>query len=88
MRKKIRALLSAVPVPDPAEERKREAGRIRMEGEVPSPVNPAPGCRFRGRCPWRTSVCKKTIPPLQDMGGGHFAACHNLRGIKNCGENS
>lgn len=72
------ALLSAIPVPDPQVEKEREAKKIRLEGDVPSPINPAPGCRFKGRCRYCTEVCQKELPPLVDVGGGHFVACHNI----------
>ncbi len=67
-----RALLSAVPVPDPA--RKRE--RILLAGDVPSPIDPPPGCRFHTRCPERMPICDKKVPEMIDFGGGHSAACH------------
>ncbi len=66
-----RALLSAVPMPDP--ERKKE--RIVIEGDVPSPVNPPPGCSFHPRCPYRIDVCDKVEPELE-FEDGHGAACH------------
>ena len=62
-------LLSAVPVADPDYERTHQ--RIPMDGEVPSPINPKPGCRF---CP----RCRPEPPILRDVGGGHWAACHNI----------
>jgi len=66
-----RALLSAVPMPDP--ERKKE--RIVIEGDVPSPVNPPAGCSFHPRCPYRIDVCDKVEPKLE-FEDGHGAACH------------
>jgi peptide/nickel transport system ATP-binding protein len=68
-----RALLSAVPLPDPHLEEKRE--RIILEGDVPSPLNPPPGCNFHTRCPIVTSECSQEVPPLRDVGGGHQVAC-------------
>lgn len=66
------ALLSAVPIPDPAVDRKR----IILEGDVPSPINPPSGCRFHPRCWLRIPICKEVIPPLHVVGRGHAAACH------------
>lgn len=69
-------LLSAVPVADPKYEREHE--RIPMDGEVPSPINPKPGCRFCGRCRKATTVCTQITPSLRDLGAGHKVACHNI----------
>jgi oligopeptide/dipeptide ABC transporter ATP-binding protein len=66
------ALLSAVPVADPL--RKKE--RIILKGDVPSPINPPPGCRFHTRCPKRMDICDQTVPEMIDFGNGHRAACH------------
>ena len=77
------ALLSAVPVPDPD----YEAERIILQGDVPSPVNPPPGCYFHPRCPYAKDICSQAAPEFQDYGAHHFAACHfagqlTLRGVK------
>jgi oligopeptide transport system ATP-binding protein len=69
-----KALLSAVPIPDPVIEKQRE--RIILTGDVPSPINPPPGCHFHTRCPYVMDVCKQVDPILADQGEGHFVACH------------
>lgn len=69
-----KALLSAIPIPDPDEAHERR--RIVLEGDVPSPIDPPPGCRFRGRCRYAKDICSDVTPELKDMGGGHMAACH------------
>jgi len=68
-----RALISAVPVPDPKVESVRQ--RIVLEGDVPSPINPPPGCRFHTRCPYMIEACKEVVPPLVEIKPAHFAAC-------------
>ena len=68
------ALLSAVPIPDPAIEEKRQ--RIILEGDVPSPANPPKGCNFSTRCPRVMDVCHEVDPEFQDVGDGHWVACH------------
>ncbi|GAA0919627.1 dipeptide ABC transporter ATP-binding protein [Nonomuraea longicatena] len=68
------ALLSAVPVPDPRKHRERE--RIRLTGDVPSPLNPPPACRFHTRCWKAQEICKTIEPPLQQAASGHQVACH------------
>ena len=67
------ALLSAVPIPDPVIEEKRQ--RIILEGDVPSPVNPPKGCNFSTRCPKALDMCKEQEPEFRDYGDGHWAAC-------------
>ena len=69
------ALLSAMPIPDPRENRARE--RRVVGGEPPNPIQPPPGCRFHTRCPRVTEICKLVEPPLAEYAGGHLAACHH-----------
>ncbi len=69
------SLLSAVPIPDPRENRNRE--HILLEGDVPSPANPPEACRFHTRCPKATEICSEVEPELVDYGNGHWAACHH-----------
>jgi oligopeptide transport system ATP-binding protein len=68
-----KALISAVPVPDPKIEATRK--RIVLEGDVPSPINPPAGCRFHTRCPWMIPSCKETVPSLVEIKPSHHAAC-------------
>jgi len=70
-----RALLSAVPIPDPKLERQRQ--RLVLKGEIPSPLNPPPGCTFHPRCPECMEICSQEVPPLLDK-GGRWVACHRV----------
>lgn len=68
------ALLTAIPEPDPEIAKKRN--RIILKGEIPSPVNPPSGCKFRTRCPYAKDICAKQVPEFKDYGNGHYVACH------------
>lgn len=69
-----KALLTAIPQPNPEVAKKRN--RIILRGEIPSPVNPPSGCKFRTRCPYAKDICSKQAPQLNDFGNGHYVACH------------
>lgn len=71
------ALLSAVPIPDPVAEEKRK--RQILHGEIPSPINPPSGCRFRTRCPLATDICAQLRPEWREATPGHFVACHLVK---------
>ena len=71
-----KALLSAVPIPDPKEAKNNQ--RILLEGDIPSPIDPPPGCRFKGRCKYATEICGKEEPLMREIQPGHFVACHNI----------
>ena len=71
------ALLAAIPLPDPTQERRRS--RIVVKGEVPSPLNPPSGCVFRCRCPFAMPICSQVTPQWKEVGKEHFVACHLFR---------
>ena len=72
-----KGLLSAIPIPSIHVERKR----IVMSGEVTSPINPKPGCRFAARCPYATERCTQELPKVEEVLPNHFCACHRVREI-------
>ena len=72
-----KALLAAVPIPAIIEGRKRQL----LTGEITSPINPKPGCRFASRCPYATAPCHEVDPTLAEIMPGHFVACHNVKEI-------
>jgi oligopeptide/dipeptide ABC transporter ATP-binding protein len=76
-----KALLSAIPIPDPETSRER----IILTGDVPNPVSPPAACRFHPRCPFAKDICRQKEPPLEDAGGGHLVACHRWREIREKG---
>lgn len=69
-----KALLSSMPIPDP--DISESVQRIRLEGEIPSPINPPSGCKFRTRCVYAKKKCSEIIPELREVGPRHFVACH------------
>lgn len=69
-----KALLSAIPIPDPDAAANNK--RIMLQGEIPSPIDPPPGCRFKDRCSYAKPICKELEPELKDQGNGHCVACH------------
>ena len=71
-----KSLISAIPEADPITA--RASKRIPLQGDVPSPLNPPSGCRFRTRCPYATEQCAAECPALKEVSPGHFAACHHL----------
>ena len=74
-----RSLISAIPIPDPKKAKANK--RIILEGDVPSPLNPPSGCRFRTRCKYATAKCAEVEPEFKEVTPGHYAACHNLEQV-------
>ncbi len=75
------ALLTAIPEPNPETAKNRT--RIILKGEIPSPVNPPSGCKFRTRCPYAQDICAQKVPQLIDYGNGHYVACHFTGNLRN-----
>jgi oligopeptide transport system ATP-binding protein len=75
-----RALLTAVPIPDPIRARQRNIDAL--VGEIPSPINPPSGCPFRTRCRHALALCAEQRPPLESAGGDRLVACHRWRELE------
>jgi peptide/nickel transport system ATP-binding protein len=69
-----KTLMSAIPIPNPIEARKQQ--KILDDGEIPSPINPPPGCRFKNRCRYAKKICSEAMPSLKEVGNNHYVACH------------
>ncbi len=69
-----KALMSAIPLPDPKSAQRKD--RIELKGEIKSPINPKPGCKFASRCAYAKDICEEETPKLKEIGEGHFVACH------------
>ncbi|MBN2504546.1 MAG: ABC transporter ATP-binding protein [Bacilli bacterium] len=74
------SLLSSIPIPNPRENSKKK--RIILEGDITSPINPKPGCRFAPRCRYAQDICRQVTPELRELGEGHTVACHLVEEIK------
>jgi oligopeptide transport system ATP-binding protein len=79
-----KALLTAVPVPDPQLARQRQIDAL--QGEIPSPINPPSGCTFRTRCRYARPICSEVRPPLETLPDDRLVACHRWREIEELGD--
>lgn len=73
------ALFASVPIPDP----RKRSEKVPLQGEIPSPLNTPPGCKFQTRCPYATALCRTTVPALEPSSDEHYIACHHWKDILN-----
>ena len=76
------ALLSAIPIPDPDVEQERDSKKIKLDGDIPSPIHTPSGCKFKGRCKYHTNECDQEMPKLKEIRTGHYVACYRCSKMK------